>query len=628
MKNERSNINKFILENKITDITLRFTNNKDYIFSYLKILERVINLCAKENFDNYDFIYYMLDNLNRRLEDDNNENKTEVIKQVRKIKQLAITKIKKLKRLKEKKERKISFLKDIANRLECIEVFYTFSSKEMVLKIEYDFMNYLLFESKNIYHSKQLINKFPYMINVLQEKESILEKLVENYLQSLTLFAQKDDYNYKIDLLYYEQLIFELLSNDIIEIKEEEIKNSLKAIKKTFNDNKYSPLKEKKKITIWLTYLINLLNNKKETKLEENNIENMFKIKKSFSPEIIDEANLFNILSSTKEEKENTTDYIISLDKQNTFLKDDALSIKKLENGNFLLKIYICNPNHYFPKDSLIMHEAYKRGQSIYIGEEVIPMFPFEIQSHISLEENKKRFTRVYEYEIDKYGKIVNQKFFKQIITVNNNLTYEEIDNVIKNGICNGKLYETLSLLTELYNIIKEEHINKIVDISFPNKWSSITSSYDINATYMTFHNHQLAKYFKKRNLPFIYRYHELNNKIKFGYDLDMLSKKDQKSVTEIIRKIESTPMKPYYSKDNCKHDGLDLEAYCHSTTPAREYAAIIANNCCDTFIFGKPTDEIAYNFTLELEQMINYLNFREQEILQYYTRQVRKRSN
>lgn len=622
MKNEKYKVKQFLKDNNITKSCVSFKTNKDYIFSYFNVIEILVEMIQKSNFCYYDFANDILESLNERIEIDNRENSIEIKKCAKALKNKAIAKIKSIKRTSLDNDKRLKFLKDLANRLECLEVLYTFADSKKMLKVEYDFINYVLFEQKNLYHSKELINGFPYLINVFTSNSPVLDNLVQNYIDSLLNYVNNDNLESKKDLIYYNELIQLVVSNAKIRFEKEDLLGSLVAIKKTFNNLRTSSVKTKEEASLWLNHLYKMLN-EDNYEPDMDTLRSMYGIRNHFKRSIYDEVDL--LLENDKSSCD-SSDYIITIDGVDTLLRDDALSVRKNENGNYILRIYISDPNHYFPTESLIMLEAKKRTQSIYLEDVVEPMFPdVACEKCLSLNEGKNRYARIYEYEIDKYGEIVNFKIDKGLINVDKNLTYDEVNEMVLNLDPKSKLEETILNLCELKSKIGKSYINKF-DFDGGLK-HDLTKSEELIQTYMIFNNNKLAEYFRNNHLPFIYRYHELKNNIKFGLDFDDLNNKDQEAFKQMLKQLEKVNMQAFYSSKKCKHDGLELEAYCHSTSPGRQYSGIVVNQCCDMFIFGNPTDKQAYQFIDDLNDVIDYLNYRDKEVLHFYNAYARSRS-
>ncbi|UWV79251.1 RNB domain-containing ribonuclease [Mycoplasmopsis felis] len=124
---------------------------------------------------------------------------------------------------------------------------------------------------------------------------------------------------------------------------------------------------------------------------------------------------------------------IVTIDGDDTKDFDDAIYVKKLDNGNYFLGVYIADVSYYVKENTEIDKEAFKRGTSIYLVDRVIPMLPFELSNGIcSLNPNEKRFVLACEMEIDAKGNNLSVNIFQAIIESKFRLTYKQVDSYYK----------------------------------------------------------------------------------------------------------------------------------------------------------------------------------------------------
>lgn len=310
---------------------------------------------------------------------------------------------------------------------------------------------------------------------------------------------------------------------------------------------------------------------------------------------------------------------------------DDALSVQKLSNGNYEVGVHISDVSYYIKPYSSIDNEAYKRANSIYLVDRIIPMFPEILSNNIlSLLPNQDKFTFSAIFELDENASIKNQWFGKTIIQSKKQFTYEEVQKIIDEE--NGEFKENILILNKLAKKIRNKRIkegainfNKI-EIKFNlNENKDPTSVYfkipnDSNyliEEFMLLTNKKISEFIsvnKKNSLSkktYIYRIHDKPNFDKlfnlkefiqtFGYKLSLQDKKTTalsinnlliqikgKNEEEMIKTLTMRIMsKAKYSTKNIGHYGLAFDYYTHFTSPIRRYTDIIAHRLFQHYLLG-----------------------------------------
>ncbi len=153
---------------------------------------------------------------------------------------------------------------------------------------------------------------------------------------------------------------------------------------------------------------------------------------------------------------------IYTIDCDNTKDMDDAISVEKLENGNYLLGVHIADVSHYIKYGSNIFKEAFSRGTSVYMLNTVIPMIHKYLSNGIcSLNPNVDRLTKSCFMEIDENGNIVDYKIVKSVINSKKKMKYSEVNKILEenqNITSYEPFVENLKLANELNNILNKEN--------------------------------------------------------------------------------------------------------------------------------------------------------------------------
>jgi len=329
---------------------------------------------------------------------------------------------------------------------------------------------------------------------------------------------------------------------------------------------------------------------------------------------------------------------------------DDALSVKKLKNGNWEVGVHIADVSHYVEKGGVIDKEAVERATSVYLVDRVIPMLPEVLSNNIcSLKPNVDRLAYSILFEMDESANMLDYTIKKTVIHSDVRFTYQTAQDVIDNK--EGKLVTELLLLDKLSKILREKRQqngsinfestevkfildknNNPIDVYFK---ESLSTNHLIEE-FMLLANKTVAKHigFPTKNAKtFVYRIHDkpdsdristLNNIVKkFGYSInndnaDKLSQSINKLLKNVKGKGEQQMVetltirsmaKAIYTTDNIGHFGLAFKHYSHFTSPIRRYPDLIVHRLLEQYINGgssanKDTIEKICNHCSEMEKV------------------------
>lgn len=347
---------------------------------------------------------------------------------------------------------------------------------------------------------------------------------------------------------------------------------------------------------------------------------------------------------------------IFTMDSASTKDIDDAISLERLDNGNYLLGVHIAPLSRIIKPNSKIFKEAYERGTSVYLGDSVIPMFHPIISNGIcSLNPGVDRLAKSCFMEINTRGKVVNYEICDSVIHSKKKMTYEDVNEILENkNIPEGYepfvntlmmmsgLSDTLTEKRENYGavefasneikIVHDEH-NKVVGF----KKHKQQTAEKIIENFMIIANETVAKHIASMNLPFIYRIHDEPDEYKLekaislvkdlGYRLNFLKDIDkpfllQSILKELSNKEEFSVLstlflksmdKAKYSNNNIGHYGLASEYYTHFTSPIRRLPDLLVHTLLD--YYNNTDKEIDYKYVDDcLKQACEHASYKERQ--------------
>lgn len=314
---------------------------------------------------------------------------------------------------------------------------------------------------------------------------------------------------------------------------------------------------------------------------------------------------------------------IVTIDGEDAKDLDDAVTVKKLANGNYFLGVHIADVSNYVTEGSQLDREAYERGTSVYLTDRVIPMIPQRLSNGIcSLNPHVPRLTMSCEMEIDPNGQVVSHDIFPSVIQTTERMTYTAVNQILEEQDEQvmeryQQLVPMFQEMQELHQILEEMRIRRGA-ISFEDREAKILVEPDGQPTdillrsrgvgerliesFMLAANETVAEHFNKRNFPFIYRIHEQPKEEKMQRFFDFASALGivvrvtkgtitPKDLQKVIENVEDKPesavintmllrsmQQARYSEDNFGHYGLAAEYYTHFTSPIRRYPDLIVH--------------------------------------------------
>ncbi|MBW6411804.1 ribonuclease R [Clostridium weizhouense] len=307
---------------------------------------------------------------------------------------------------------------------------------------------------------------------------------------------------------------------------------------------------------------------------------------------------------------------MVTIDGEDAKDLDDAVSIEKLEDGNFKLGVHIADVTNYVKENNPLDKEALKRATSVYLIDRVIPMLPKKLSNGIcSLNPQVDRLALSCFMIIDHKGKVLDHEIMESVIKTNERMTYTDVTKILRDNDEEliqryDYLYEDFKTMEELCSILRNKRTKRGA-IDFEIEESKIILNemgkpidikpYEreianrIIEEFMLVCNETVAEHMFWTKLPFVYRIHENPDEEKLakfkefiynlGYTIhwkeeirpralqEVLEKvKDKKEETVVSTLLLRSMMQARYAPECIGHFGLAAQYYCHFTSPIRRY--------------------------------------------------------
>jgi ribonuclease R len=374
-----------------------------------------------------------------------------------------------------------------------------------------------------------------------------------------------------------------------------------------------------------------ILGEQGENDTEMNAILAQFGFPLSFPPEVEKEADEIpeEISESEVKRRRDFRDTItFTIDPADAKDFDDAISFKKLENGNYEVGIHIADVSHYVVPGTALDKEAYARATSVYLVDRVIPMLPERLSNGVcSLRPNEDKLCFAAVLELDAEANVVTEWFGRTIIHSNTRFSYEQAQEVIETK--EGNHVEEILKLNELAHILRERKFKngainfESTEVKFKLDEAGKPigvyvkerkDAHKLIEDFMLLANRKVAEYVAKmskgkKKYTFVYRSHDSPNlenlgnfalfAARFGYKINMKSDREiAKSLNYLMEDVEGkkeqnvltqlairSMAKAIYTTKKTSHYGLAFDHYTHFTSPIRRYPDVMVHRLLAAYL-------------------------------------------
>ena len=304
---------------------------------------------------------------------------------------------------------------------------------------------------------------------------------------------------------------------------------------------------------------------------------------------------------------------------------DDAVYVRRLPNGRYLLGVYIADVSYYVKAKTLLDQEAEERGTSVYLVDRVLPMLPQRLSNGIcSLNENEDRLVMGCEMEIEAdTGKVAKYKIFPAVIHSHHRLSYNLVRSILEEGDKDARekfadIVPMLEEMRDLCRVLQKKRARRgAIEFDLPEQKVILDASGKpleikqrihglpeaIIEEFMLAANETVARHLTMMQWPCVYRVHEtpaedkmeglakllqsFNVKLRISKNgmvrpkdvQDALAEMKERPEERLVNTVALRCMRQaVYQTENIGHFGLAAEYYCHFTSPIRRYPDLLVH--------------------------------------------------
>ncbi len=310
---------------------------------------------------------------------------------------------------------------------------------------------------------------------------------------------------------------------------------------------------------------------------------------------------------------------------------DDAVSIRPLKNGGFILGIHIADVSYYVRPGTSLDKEALNRGTSVYFSDWTIPMLPEKLSNNLcSLRPREDKLTLSILLEIDAGGQVIKADFHPSVIRTAERLTYTSVFKIFKGDRQEKEKYSPLVsdllLMKDCACLLRQRRVEQgsldfdLIEPELVYREGKLqaVAAFEVNEAhrlieeFMVAANEAVAHFLFQKKYPFLYRIHpnpslESLERLKrilahFNLSLPPSKRIRSKDLQQVLGKVKNRPEEKFiqvqllrslklamYSDRNTGHYGLGKEFYAHFTSPIRRYPDLTVHRVLRKALLGRP---------------------------------------
>lgn len=343
---------------------------------------------------------------------------------------------------------------------------------------------------------------------------------------------------------------------------------------------------------------------------------------------------------------------MVTIDGEDAKDLDDAVSLR-MDGENYILGVHIADVTNYVQENSALDREAFERGTSVYLADRVIPMLPHKLSNGIcSLNAGEDRLALSCIMTFDASGTMVDHEIAETVINVDKRMSYNGVLKILEGETqeTEDQIVSMLLCMKELSDILRERRGRRgSIDFDFPETKVILDENgkpvdirpYERNdATkiiedFMLMANETVAEEYYWRELPFLYRTHEVPDEEKirklstfinnFGYHIHIRNEVRPKEIQKLLARVDGTPEEALisrlalrsmkragYTTENTGHFGLAAKYYTHFTSPIRRYPDLQIHRIIKENLRGRLNDDRISHYEEILPKVASQCSERE----------------